>query len=256
MTPLPASLYVGDVAHMRHHPVRHALRYRVMSILADIDGPARSAKDSRLFAFDRFNLLSHHVRDHGARSNDLRAWVKTILERDGIALNPGRIQLLAAPRWLGLVFNPVCVYFCHDSEDRLAAVLFEVSNFHSGRHTYAFAVDPDETGPLRFRCPKAFFVSPFNPVEGEYRFRLERDETRLRLGIQLYRDGQCVMGAVHLAEAKPLTTQATCQALQAIPANTISTIGGILFEAMRLRLKGLPTFAPRRGIPDTMPESL
>ena len=256
MTPLPPSLYVGDVAHMRHHPVRHALRYRVMSILADIDGPDRKAAGNRLFAFDRFNLLSHHVRDHGARGSDLRAWVRAILKRDGIDLVPGRIQLLAAPRWLGLVFNPVCVYFCHDREDRLAAVLFEVSNFHSGRHTYAFPVDPGASGPLRFSCPKAFFVSPFNPVAGEYRFRLERDETRLRLGIQLYRDGQCVMGAVHLAEAKPLTTRATGLALQSIPANTISTIGGILFEAFRLRLKGLPTFAPRRGSVDTIPESL
>ena len=256
MTPLPASLYVGDVAHVRHHPVRHALRYRLMSVLADIDGPHREARTDRLFSFDRFNLLSHHVQDHGARSSDRRSWVKAVLHRQGIDLVPGRIHLLAAPRWLGVVFNPVCVYFCHDRDDQLAAVLFEVSNFHSGRHTYAFPVDPNASGALRFRCPKAFFVSPFNPVAGEYRFRLERDDNRMRLGIQLYREEQCVMGAVHIAEARPLNTRTTRQALQAIPANTISTIGGILFEALRLRLKGLPTFAPRRGSVDTMPESL
>ncbi|WP_203291337.1 DUF1365 domain-containing protein [Maricaulis parjimensis] len=256
MTPLPASLYVGDIAHMRHHPVRHALRYRAMSILADIDGPHRASRQSRLFSFDRFNLLSHFRRDHGAPGADLRDWVCAVLEREGIGFKPGRIQLLAAPRWLGLVFNPVSVFFCHDEADQLRAVLFEVSNFHSGRHAYAFPVDPETTGSLRFACPKAFFVSPFNPVEGEYRFRLDRDANSLRLGIQLFRDGECVMGAVHLARARPLTTQSTARALRAIPANTITTVFGILLEALRLRLKGLPTFAPRRGSTDTMPESL
>ena len=100
---------------------------------------------------------------------------------------------------LGLVFNPLSLFFCHDTAGRLRAVIFDVSNFHSGRCAYAFEVPLGAEGPLRFACPKRFFVSPFNPVDGEYRFRLERDENRYRLGIQLFREGACTMSAVHRA---------------------------------------------------------
>lgn len=256
MRPLPASLYVGDVGHMRHRPKRHSLRYRMVSLLADVDGPERNDRGVFGFAFDRFAPVSQHMADHGRGTGSLRDWVRTQLRRNGIALVPGRIQLLAAPRVLGIVFNPVSVYFCHDRDGRLGAVLFEVSNFHGGRQTYAFPVPDDTDTPLRFACEKTFFVSPFNPVEGEYRFRLDRDEETLRLGIRHYRNGACIMGAILQAERRPLTSRALWRAQAAQPFNTLGTVGAILFEALRLRLKGLPMHAPRRGSRDTLPRGL
>ncbi|WP_300544949.1 DUF1365 family protein [Maricaulis sp.] len=256
MKPLPPSLYIGDVGHMRHRPRRHSLRYRMITVLADIDGPHRRAGGTWPFVFDRFGLIGQRAADHGDRSGSLRSWVETVLERHGIALRPGRIQLLAAPRVLGFVFNPVSVYFCHDGEDRLGAVMFEVSNFHGGRHTYAFPVSPNAGTPLRFSCPKAFFVSPFNPVEGEYTFRLDRGADNLRLGIRLHRQGDCVMGAVHTAKRRDLTGANVLHAQITQPFNTVTIVGGILLEALRLRSKGLRVFAPRKGTIDTLPGRL
>lgn len=256
MRPLPASLYTGDVGHMRHHPRRHSLRYRMVSMLADIDGEARTDRGIAGFAFDRFAPVSQHAADHGRGHGALRDWVRSRLQQNGIDFEPGRIQLLAAPRVLGIVFNPVSVYFCHRADDRLGAVLFEVANFHGGRQVYAFDVPDDTAKPLRFACEKTFFVSPFNPVEGEYRFRLDRDEDTLRLGIRHYRDGACIMGAILQAERQALTTRSLWEAQLAQPLNTLATVGGILFEALRLRLKGLRTYAPRRGSTDTLPRGL
>ena len=256
MTPLPASIYVGDVGHVRHRPKRHSLRYRMISVLADIDGPRRRSRGVFGFAFDRFAPVSQHASDHGRGHGSLRDWVCERLEQNGIDLDPGRIQLLAAPRVLGFVFNPVSLYFCHDHDDRLAAVLFEVANFHGGRQVYAFAVPDDTDTPLRFSCQKTFFVSPFNPVEGEYRFRLDRDEETLRLGIRHYRDGACVMGAILNANRRNLTTRSLWRAQVIQPFSTLVTVGGILFEALSLRLKGLPIHAPRRGSTDTLPRGL
>lgn len=256
MTPLPASIYTGDVGHMRHRPKRHSLRYRMVSVLADIDGPRRRSRGVFGFAFDRFAPVSQHASDHGRGHGSLRDWVCERLEQNGIGLDPGRIQLLAAPRVLGFVFNPVSLYFCHDRNDRLAAVLFEVANFHGGRQVYAFPVPDDTDTPLRFSCEKTFFVSPFNPVEGEYRFKLDRDEETLRLGIRHYRDGACVMGAILNADRQNLTTRSLWSAQLVQPFSTLVTVGGILFEALRLRLKGLPIHAPRRGSTDTLPRGL
>ena len=253
MTPLPASLYFGQVGHVRHAPRRHALRYGMFSVLADIDGPGREAGRNALFSFDRFNLVSVHQRDHGDGSGDLRRWVTAQLADAGRTGPLGRVQLLAAPRVLGLIFNPISVYFCHDPADRLTGLIFEVSNFHGGRCAYPFKVDDPDAATFRARCPKRFFVSPFNPVDGEYCFRLDREGDGYRLGIQLFRNGACTMGAIHTASRKPLSWKSVLMANFRFPLNTIGIVGGILVEAVRLRLKGLTTYAPRRGTIDTLP---
>ncbi|WP_417482747.1 DUF1365 domain-containing protein [Maricaulis sp.] len=254
MTPLPASLLAGEVGHTRLTPKRHALRYGMQSILLDIDGPELTAIRSPLFSVDRFNLVSFHPRDHGRGEAALRPWVEAQLAAEDADFDIGRVQILAAPRVFGLVFNPVTTLFCHDRTGKLRAVIFQVSNFHGGRCAYTFLLPPSEAGEsLRFSCRKRFFVSPFNNTDGEYRFRLDRDAASLRLGIQLWRDGACVLSAVQKCEIRPLDTAGLLAAPLSLAFNTTKIVGGILFEALRLRLKGLKMYTPRHGSIDTRP---
>ena len=256
MKPLPASIYTGEVGHTRLRPRHHALRYKMYSILVDIDGADAQPKAGPLFSIGAFNAISFATRDHGRGDAELRGWVEEKLAAAGVEQSLGRIQLLTAPRTFGLNFNPLSVYFCHDAQDQLAGMIFEVNNFHSGRCAYAFAVDKPGARTLRFSCPKEFFVSPFNPVDGEYSFRLDRDENHYRLGIQLVRNGQIEMSAVHRAERQPLNARSVLTTKFRHPFNTLSIVGAILIEALKLRLKGLATHAPRRGTIDTQSRSL
>ena len=254
MTPLPPSLLDGNVGHTRLGPKRHRLRYRMHSILIDIDGPAQAAIRSPLFSINRGNLVSFRTRDHGRGDNRLRPWVSEQLDCEAADFELGRVQILAAPRVLGLVFNPVTVLFCHDREQALRAVIFQVSNFHGGRYAYTFLLPPAFPGEsLRFSRSKRFFVSPFNDTNGEYRFRLDRDQTGLRLAIQLYREGACVLSAVQKCTIRPLTTRNLVRAPVSLAFNTIKIVGAILLEALRLRLKGLKMYTPRHGSIDTKP---
>jgi len=254
MTPLPASLLTGDVGHTRLIPKRHGLRYGMHAVLLDIDGPEPAAIRSPLFSVNRFNLVSFYPRDHGRGEAALRPWVEDQLTAEGADFELGRVQILAAPRVLGLVFNPVTVLFCHDRAEVLRAVIFQVSNFHGGRCAYTFALPPENTGgSLRLSCRKRFFVSPFNDTDGEYRFRLERDAVSLRLGIQLWRDGACVLSAVQKCAIRPLDTASLLATPLSLAFNTTRIVGAILFEAARLRLKGLKMYTPRHGSIDTRP---
>ena len=98
MNPLPPSLYFGKVGHARLQPRRHSLRYRMFSLLIDVDRTSERRGLPGLFSVDRFNLVSFHARDHGARDGDLRGWA-TEQMRPHIGDTPlGRIQLLSAPR--------------------------------------------------------------------------------------------------------------------------------------------------------------
>ena len=202
------------------------------------------------------------VRDSGRRRrlhlSVLRKHVDQLLDaaRLPYRVAVGRIELLTVPRIFGIKFNPLSVFFAFDLDENFVGIVFEVSNFHSGRQAYAFAVAPDAGPDYRFSCAKDFFVSPFNSAnEGEYNFRLRRDAESLRLSIQLERDGKKILSAVQSARLTPFSQPALRQALLTHPFNTIKIVGGILIEAARLGLKGLPRFTPRRGTVDTRPRS-
>lgn len=59
------ALYAGSVMHQRLRPARHRLRYRMFSLLVDLDELPSLAKRLRLFSLNRFNLFSLHERDYG-----------------------------------------------------------------------------------------------------------------------------------------------------------------------------------------------
>jgi DUF1365 family protein len=250
MTPAPQSICLGEVKHRRHSTHPHSFRYRLMSILIDIDGNF-APKPTSLFAIDRWRPICFSSRDHGRGDGDIRSWIRTVLP----ALSPslGRIQVLTTPRVLGLVFNPISVFFCFDTADTLRGVVFEVSNFYQGRQAYAFNVDPDNRGGIKFRCEKKFYVSPFNPPGGEYRFNLMRENGVYVLGVRLFRDDQLCLTATHIASEKPLTRQEIARAFPFNLFNPSLIVGAILFEASRLWARGLKFHQPRKNSADTRP---
>ncbi len=131
-----SALYEGTVAHRRLRPRRHRLRYRVFSLLLDIDEVPALCAGLRLLSHRRFNLFNFDERDHGdGTGGSLREWVETHLAEAGIDLEVGTIRLLAMPRVLGYGFNPISVWFCYHRSGRLAALLHEVHNTFGERHT-------------------------------------------------------------------------------------------------------------------------
>jgi DUF1365 family protein len=108
----PSCLYPGTVLHRRVEPY-HRLRYRVFSLLVDLDELPALDRRLRLFSHNRFNLLSFHDRDHGrCDGTPPRAWIDAALQTHGIEPG-GRITLLCFPRLFGYAFNPLSIFFCH-----------------------------------------------------------------------------------------------------------------------------------------------
>ena len=91
-----------------------------------------------------------------------------VADRTGAAPD-GPIRLLTNLRTLGRCFNPVSFYYCFDRDERLEAVVAEVTNTPWGeRHAYVL------TGGgrvLRGEHKKAMRVSPFMGMEQRYAVR-------------------------------------------------------------------------------------
>ncbi len=245
-----SSLYFGTVVHHRLRPVRHELRYRVFSMLLDLDEIPALAGRLRLFSHNRFNLFSFHDRDHGTRRCEpARPYVEAQLARAGIALEGGPIRLLCFPRVLGYVFNPLSIYFCHHRDGTLRAVLYEVSNTFGEQHGYLIPVDQEGGEIVRQSCAKKFYVSPIMAMEGRNEFRLTPPAARLADYIRQSDRAGPILHASLEGQRASVSDASLLGAFLRYPLMTVKVMAGIHWEALRLWRKGLrivPRPAPPR----------
>ncbi len=239
-------LYQGHVMHMRLTPFAHKFRYRVFTLLLDIDRLEQTTAPLRLLSLDRFGLLSFYRRDHGPRDGtDLRPWVEAELSRQGLA-RPARIWLLSFPRILGYAFNPLSVYFCEDHDGQLSSVVYQVKNTFGDQHTYVLPAAEALDGAVRHGTDKAFFVSPFITMDQHYRFTFRRPGARLTLKIRQHGPTGPLLIATQNGQRRPLTDRALLGQWLRHPAMSLKVIGAIHWQALKLWLKGA-RFHPYRG---------
>ncbi|HEX7738747.1 MAG TPA: DUF1365 family protein [Marmoricola sp.] len=170
-TPRTPLRYRTTIKHARTGPVRHAFSYRSSSWLVDLDHlPARGFE----------------ARDHlGDPALTLRANLDAFLAEHGV-VRPARIRMLAHPRSLGHVFNPISVFWCDDADGRRLAVVIEVHNTYGGRHAYL--VHPDPAGHAE--VGKELYVSPFNDTDGHYAVAVPEPGERVHVAVTLHHPGR------------------------------------------------------------------
>ncbi|MFZ2512212.1 MAG: DUF1365 domain-containing protein, partial [Gordonia sp. (in: high G+C Gram-positive bacteria)] len=177
--PTPAVVYTR-IRHIRREPVDHRFDYASLSWLVDVDELPALPPGLRWTA--KFRPADHFPQP--ARAGEtLRGRLDSYLADVGISRSGGRVLALLSPRTAGYVFNPLSVFWCHDAAGELSFVVAEVHNTYGQRHCYV--VHTDAAG--RAQVAKAFYVSPFNEVAGEYQLVLPPPDAlgRVRLAITL-----------------------------------------------------------------------
>jgi DUF1365 family protein len=231
-------LYPARVAHRRCVPPLYRFVYRIFYLLVDIDRLDELARDLRTFSYNRFNLVSLHDADHGD-GGGLRDWAERLLRASDVALDGGRIRLLAMPRLLGLVFNPISLWYCEHRDGSLRAVIAEVRNTFGEKHSYVLAsggaVLPYGVMPEKEKC---FHVSPFFGLEGRYRFTLSEPGERLRVAIHETRGGAPLMDATLAGERVALRDTTLARQVLGLPLQALKVVAAIHWEALKLWLRG------------------
>lgn len=226
----------GETFHARRGGIENAFRYRVDYVLLDMETGAGPG----LFARNAGGLLSLWDRDHGGAPGHGRGieWVREVLAGHGL---PGgdSIRLLAQPRVLGHVFNPVSFWLCSDAAGALRVVIAEVSNTYGDRHSYL--CHREDLGPIlptdHILAQKIFHVSPFQPVEGGYEFRF--DVTAKRIGIFIdYSAGKGGLLATLVGRLEPLTSAGIVAACLRRPFGSRRVLALIHWQALKLWWKG------------------
>ena len=231
----PVEHIAGETFHGRKGAVTNTFRYHVDYVLLDPD----QSQGPTLFRRNRAGLMALHDSDHGGPPGAGRGtlWVREALAARGLTAT--RILLMAQPRVLGHVFNPVSFWLCLGPGDALTAVIAEVSNTMGDRHSYL--CHRDDHLPLTredtVEAQKIFHVSPFQPVAGSYRFRFDIRPDRIGIWI----DHTNAEGGVYTNLTGPrvaLTNARILRTCLARPFGSRWVLALIHWQALRLALKG------------------
>lgn len=233
----------GVVRHERLRPTRHRFEYPTWFVLLPLRALAQGAACA--LPRNRRAVASFWDRDHGDGGDDCLAWIDALLTREGIADAHGEVWLHTYPRVLGYVFKPVSFWYCERRDGSLAAIIAEVNNTFGERHCYLLAGDDLRWG-RELRARKAFHVSPFCTVEGDYRFRFLRTPGDAhhppRTVVRIEHDdalGPLLKTSVS-GTLEPLTARHLSRTLRRMPAVTFGVIARIHWQAWKLWIKQVP----------------
>jgi len=247
----PDLLLVGPVRHKRLRPARNAFSYGVYTLRLPLRARAArltqgTQRDSRLFATNRFGLLSFHDSDHSAEGQTALQWIESMLHENGIHDATGEIFLHTFPRVLGYVFNPVSFWFCERTDGTLRAVVCEVNNTFGERHCYLLDPGNGVLNGTPLTARKVFHVSPFCKVQGHYTFRFmfasPKHGKPLRSLARIdYDDGEGPLLLTSIAgSARPLNAANVLRVFFGYPLMTFGVVAKIHWQALKLFFKRVP----------------
>jgi DUF1365 family protein len=163
------------------------------------------------------------------------------------------IQVQTFPRVWGYLFNPVSFWYCRNAEGETQAIVAEVNNTFGQRHCYCLTPDPSSGSFQAVSAEKIFYVSPFYPVEGSYRFSFNLDQDRPRAHIDYYRHDQLELNTAISGQANPFCQRQLLSALIRQPFLTLGVMAKIHWQALRLWIKGVPLCSRPQSVEEKTP---
>jgi hypothetical protein len=236
-----SALYFGSVRHRRFAPVVHALAYPIFQLYADLDELDALFAGSWLASARRPAWAWLRRRDHFGDPE--KPWTETV--RDAVAERVGRrpagaVRLLTHPRTLGFRMNPVSFFYCFEPDGALGAIVAEVTNTPwDERHLVVLDAVAGRRGRIvERRFAKQFHVSPFFPMDLDYRWRFTPPGARLGVAMESFRAGAKLFDATLALHRRALTPTNLRRALFGYPALTLRVFLWIHLHAGLLKLRG------------------
>ncbi|WP_289040334.1 DUF1365 domain-containing protein [uncultured Aliiroseovarius sp.] len=239
----------AQTLHARRGKLKNAFKYGVDFVLCDLS----SDVPPKLLSRNRFNLWSLWDKHHGGPRGDGRGvdWFRDELEARGLPTAGCNLLLLTQPSFLGIHFNPVSFWIA-TSNGTPRAFIAEVNNTFGDRHCYFCAHDDFRAIEKRdtIIAEKLMHVSPFQKVEGQYRFNFGMTDDAFDIRI-LYENGDEGLLATLVGDRRPATSASLAWAALRRPFGAARVVALIYWQAFILYRKRAP-FKRKPAPPDPL----
>ena len=210
---MESCLLVGHVRHRRFVPVEHSLNYSLFMPCIDLDELAELETKVWGFGTKWWHWARFRREDYVGEGSLKQAVFDKVFALTGEKIESGRVIAVVHLRYLGVYFSPVNFYYVYNQKGEWRYLLAEVSNTPwNERHYYAVPAESSQS----WQHNKAFHVSPFNPIEQQYKWRVKPLNSALNIHLECHRESR-EFDATLAMQKQPLTSKALLKKLLVTP---------------------------------------
>ncbi len=244
-SPAAAHIYEGAIRHRRfavrprrfEHPL--VLFYLDLERIDEVLGGRLVRTHPGVIRFRRPDYL-------GDPREPLAEAVRRVVEDRSGWRPDGAIRVLCQLRTFGYCFNPVSFYFCFDAQERLGAVVAEVTNTPWGER-HAYVLRSHSEGHVLSGCfEKQLHVSPFLGMDQHYQWRATAPGPRLSVHIENHEGEGRTFDATLALRRLELTRSRLRRVIWRYPLASLRVLALIYGHALVLWLKRVPVYAKPR----------
>jgi DUF1365 family protein len=238
-----SAIYQGLLRHRRFVPRAHRFSYRIFMMYLDLDeldevlalSPLWSKRGWRPARFERGDFL-------GDPALPLKQAVCERIHKETGHWHEGRVCMLANLRYFGFIINPITCYYCFDAHDALQYIVVEVTNTPwNERQSYVLRCDPRQRYQ-RISFNKQMHVSPFNPMNMNYRWCSNQPQKMLTLNLETLQAGDAHVDATMALKRREISAGALNATLLQHPWMTGKVAFTIYWQALKLWWKRNPFY--------------
>lgn len=235
---MESAIYTGKVLHHRHQPKQHRFEYSMLLLWLKLDELALLDKQVIGFSSRHFAPMQFKREDYLGES-DIPLQQSVLAKMSSLAGKnlQGEVFFLGQLRNFGLYFSPVNFYYLRDMHGTFTYVLAEVSNTPwNQRHYYLINLATQQDSI------KAFHVSPFNPMDMTYKWKIAIPDEVLTLSLSCFTQARHFDAALSMRR-QTLTSKSLIKQLIKTPSMMLKTLVGIYWQAFKLAVKRVPFYS-------------